>query len=132
MDDDKSVNPHFLQLVLSLQTSAMLHLGKMASPVSGKIERNLEMARNSIDTLDMLGVKTAGNLSREEKDFLDHVLYELRLNYVDEVKKDEAGKTASRDSGVTEPEPNQGQRSNQSQSQQEESGRPSSSDSGRE
>lgn len=80
----------FYQLVLSLQASTMQHLGKVMSQVSGKIERNLEAARYSVDMLEMLQRKTANNLNDDEKKMLDHVLYQLRLNYVDEVNKSES------------------------------------------
>ena len=83
----------FTQLVLSLQMGAMQQLGKIASPITGKIERDLVMAKASIDMLEMLEVKTKGNLTSDEEKLLSHVLYELRLNYVDEVnKKDEQTK----------------------------------------
>lgn len=84
-------NIHFIQLLWSLQTGAMIHLGKMASPVSGAIERNLEQARATIDLLEALKLKTHGNLSAEEKSLLDRALYELRLNYVDESSKETTG-----------------------------------------
>lgn len=84
-------NIHFIQLLWSLQTGAMIHLGKMASPVSGAIERNLEQARATIDLLEALKLKTDGNLSTEEKSLLERALYELRLNYVDESSKETAG-----------------------------------------
>ena len=85
----ESIDPYFLQLVFSLQAGAIQQMGKIASPISGKIERDLNMAKHSIDMINMLSTKMAGNLTKEEKEFLDHVLYELRLNYVDETKKDE-------------------------------------------
>lgn len=89
----------YYQLVLSMQASAMQHLGKVVSQVTGKVERNLEAARYSIDMLEMLKRKTAGNLSDEEGKLIEHVLYELRLNYVDESAKgdvaDEAGDSPS-------------------------------------
>ena len=95
----------YYQLVLSMQASAMQHLGKVMSPITGKIERNLDAARFSIDMLEMLQRKTTGNLSTEEKRLLDHVLHDLRLNYVDEV-----GKKASPDQtaeGASEAESSQ-------------------------
>jgi len=79
----------YYQLVLSLQASAMQHMGKVMSPVSGKVERNLDAARYSIDVLEMLQRKTQGNLSAEEKKLIEHVLYELRLNFLDETGKGE-------------------------------------------
>jgi len=87
-EPSKNIDPHFLQLVLSLQTGAMQQMGKIASPISGKVERNLEMARHSIDLLSMINTKMEGNLTSEEKKILEHILFELRLNYVDETKKD--------------------------------------------
>lgn len=77
----------FYGLVMSLQSAVMQQLGKQISPFSGKTERNLEAARQSIDLLEMLQRKTSGNLSPEEERFLSHVLYDLRLNYVDESKR---------------------------------------------
>jgi len=92
----ESIDIHFLQLVLSLQAGAMQQMGKIASPISGKIERNLEMVKNSIDMIAMLDTKMAGNMTKDEKEFIGHVLYELRLNYVDEVKKEDAEKAEAK------------------------------------
>ena len=55
--------------------------------MTGKIERNLAMAKHSIDMLAMLEEKTKGSLTEDESKYLRHVLYELRMNYLDEVKK---------------------------------------------
>ena len=79
----------FMQLVMQNQQIAMMSMGKLKHPVSDKIERNLELAKISIDTLDMLKVKTKGNLSSYEERYLDEVIRELKLNYVDEVNKDQ-------------------------------------------
>lgn len=79
----------YYQLVLSLQAAAMQQMGKIAHPLSGKIERDLSLAKQSIDMLEMVERKTRGNLTDDEKKLLDHVLFELRLNYVDELKKDQ-------------------------------------------
>ena len=77
----------FLQLLLGLQQASMVALGKLMSPVSGKIERNLEAARNTIDTLSALETRTRGNLESDEQRVLTQLLTDLRLNYLDEVKK---------------------------------------------
>ena len=90
----------YYQLVLSMQAATMQHLGKVMSPVTGKVERNLEAARYSIDMLEMLQRKTVGNLSSDEQKLLDHVLHELRLNYLDET-----GKGAGTDQSTTEDKP---------------------------
>jgi Domain of unknown function (DUF1844) len=78
----------FLQLVLGLQQAAMAGLGKLMNPMTGKIERNLEAAKNTIDTLGAIEARTRGNLEPDEQRVLAQVLTDLRLNYVDEVKKD--------------------------------------------
>ena len=77
----------FLQLVLGLQQAAMVALGKLMNPMSGKIERNLEAARNTIDTLSAIEARSRGNLESDEARVLTQVLTELRMNYVDEAKK---------------------------------------------
>ncbi len=92
MDADKFDLP-FYQLVLSLQAATMQQLGKTISPVSGKVELDLTMAKGTIDLLEMLQRKTKGNLDADEQKLLEHVLYELRLNYVDEMKKGSAAQT---------------------------------------
>lgn len=81
----------FYQLVLSLQAAAIQQMGKIVSPITGEVERDLDMARSTIDLLEMLERKTKGNLNADEKNLLDHVLYELRLNFIDEQDKDKAG-----------------------------------------
>lgn len=77
----------FLQLVLGLQQAAMVALGKLMNPMSGKLERNLDAAKNTIDTLGAIEARTRGNLEPDEQRVLTQVLTDLRLNYVDELKK---------------------------------------------
>lgn len=97
-ETDNKIDPHFMQLVMSMQAGAMQQMGKMASPVSGKVERDLNMAKYSIDILGMIQNKTKGNLTDEEDKILGHVLYELRMNYVDELKKDQSGEKSEAES----------------------------------
>ena len=94
----------FYQLVLSMQASTMQHLGKVISPVSGKIERNMDAAKYSIDILDMLKRKTAGNLSDDEAKMLDHVLYQLHINYVEDANKGEGDAAAEKPDEAAGPE----------------------------
>jgi tellurite resistance protein len=77
----------FLQLVLGLQQAAMMSLGKLMNPMTGKIERNLEAARNTIDTLSAIEARTRGNLEPDEQRVLTQVLTDLRMNYLDEMRK---------------------------------------------
>jgi hypothetical protein len=79
----------FLQLVISFQTAAYHQMGKIASPLTGKVERNLDQAENSIDMLGMIQEKTKGNLTESERKIIENVLYELRMNYLEELKKDQ-------------------------------------------
>lgn len=91
-ESDESKVQLFLQLVLMFQTAALQQMGKIVNPLTKKIEKELSQAKFSIDILGMLQEKTQGNLSQEEKKFLDHVLFELRMNYLDEVKAEEKKK----------------------------------------
>lgn len=92
MTNDEKYIALFGSLVLMFQTAAMQQLGKMKNPVTDAIERNLEQAQLSIDMLDMLSVKMKGNLNSEESKYLSNVLKELKLNYVDELSKDQSSK----------------------------------------
>lgn len=80
----------FLQLVISLQGAAMQQMGKIVNPMTGEVDRNIGMAKTSINMLEMIAKKTAGNLTEEEDKLIKHVLYELRMNFVDESKKEES------------------------------------------
>ncbi len=87
-EQDNNVNPYFMQLVLSLQSAAMFQMGKTASPMTGKIERDMAQARVSIDLIIMMQEKTKGNLSEEEQRIIDSTVYNLQMNYMDEVEKE--------------------------------------------
>lgn len=77
----------FLQLVVGLQQSAMISLGKLMHPLTRKIERDLVLARDAIDTLAALEARTRGNLEPDEERLMRQALTVLRLNYLDESKK---------------------------------------------
>jgi len=105
----------FTQLVLSFQAAAWQQMGKVPSIISGKIERNIDMARHSIDMLGMLEEKTKGNLSENEAKYLKHTLYELRMNFLEELKKgpDEKKEPPSPESGEKTDQPDQSQEKEQ-------------------
>ena len=88
MDSSEKNKVLFAQLIVMLHGAAMQQMGKIKNPISDKIERDLAQAQLSIDMLDMIQEKTRGNLSSEEDRFLQSLLQELKLNYVDEVTKD--------------------------------------------
>ncbi len=79
----------FIELLHFLHILCWQALGKMANPVSGKPEKNLQFAKRLIDILETLQVKTKGNLDEDEKRMLENILFDLRLNYVDEVNKEQ-------------------------------------------
>jgi len=89
MAEEPKLNMYFMSLVLSLSQAAMQQMGKITNPLTGKIERNLEQAKVTIDMLEMLKEKTIGNLVEEEERLISDILATLQLNYVDELKKGE-------------------------------------------
>lgn len=77
----------FSTFVLSLSTSVLYHLGLVPDPESGTpAEPNLVLARQTIDTLEVLQEKTRGNLDADESHLLESLLYELRMRFVDASK----------------------------------------------
>jgi hypothetical protein len=87
MDAKEKYELLLVQLVLMFQTEALQHMGKLKSPLTDKIERDLQQAQISIDMLEMLHQKMKGNLSPEEERLFSNILQELKLNYVDEASK---------------------------------------------
>ena len=76
---------NFSTFIVSLNASALLHLGAIEDPTTGQKTKNLPMAKQTIDILSMLEEKTDGNLNNEEKNLLKNMLYDLRLMYVKEM-----------------------------------------------
>ena len=76
----------FLDMVGLFSTQAMISLGKLANPATGKAEKNLPAARLFIDTLEMLERKTHGNITSDESKVLQTALTDLRLMFVEESK----------------------------------------------
>ena len=74
--------PSFTLLVISLASQARICLGDIDDPATKKKQLDLEVAKHHIDLLEMLDLKTKGNLDDQEKKLLDSVLYELRVRYV--------------------------------------------------
>jgi len=74
----------FTTFVVSLASSAAIHFGDMPSPDSGvRTPLNLEGASQMIDILSLLEQKTRGNLTAEERQILEQVLYELRVRFLE-------------------------------------------------
>jgi hypothetical protein len=81
----------FATLVLSLGSSAVMYLGEVAEPDAKKPARNLPMAKQAIDLLTVLDEKTKGNLTSEEEQILESLLFDLRLRYVEALKAPSGG-----------------------------------------
>ncbi len=77
----------FLQLVLGLQQSAMIAMGKLMNPITRTVETDLEAARDTIDTLAALEARTRDRLEPDEARVLQQALAGLRLNYVDGLRR---------------------------------------------
>ena len=73
---------NFSTFLFSLNTSALVHLGEIPEFGSGEIKKDITLAQHTIDTLAMLQEKTVGNLAEDEKGFLEHILFDLRMRYV--------------------------------------------------
>jgi hypothetical protein len=83
----------FIGFVLSLASTAAIHFGDMPDPVTGQpAEVNLDGAAQMIEILALLDQKTRGNLTAEERQMLEQVLYELRLRFVEAQTTQAGGK----------------------------------------
>lgn len=78
---------NFASFVLSLSSSALLHFGQLPDPITNKTERNLPLAKQTIDILGVLKEKTKGNLTKDEEQLMDSLLHDLRIKFVEESKK---------------------------------------------
>ena len=77
----------FAAFVLSLAHTAAVHFGDIPDPVSGELsEANLPAAQQMIDILSLMEAKTRGNLTAEERQLIEQILYELRLRFIDAQK----------------------------------------------
>lgn len=81
--DDRLPHVDFATFVLSLSHSALLHLGEAPHPETGNVEKNLALARQTIDLIAMLEEKTKGNLTGDEERLLAQILYDLRMRFVE-------------------------------------------------
>ncbi|MFZ4578230.1 MAG: DUF1844 domain-containing protein [Myxococcota bacterium] len=77
----------FSTFILSLASSAMMHMGLVPDPGGRSAEVNLEMAHQTIEMLAMLRQKTAGNLDQQEAALLERVLHDIRMAYVEQNRK---------------------------------------------
>jgi len=77
---------NFSTFILSLGSSVMLNFGDIPDPVTGNKEKNLPMAKQTIDILTILREKTRGNLTEDEEKLFENILAELQMQYVNLLK----------------------------------------------
>lgn len=77
----------FATFLLSLGSSALMHMGDVPRPDTGKPQIDLDLAKHSIDLISMLEEKTKGNLTPQEAQLLEQLLFDLRLRYVEATKR---------------------------------------------
>jgi len=74
--------PTFLGFVQTMAANALIALGEVPNPLTGKQEVNLPQAKYAVDLLEMIKEKTQGNLTEDEQTELERTLTELRLKFV--------------------------------------------------
>ncbi len=82
--DEKNTAQLFMQLVIQNQQKGLISLGKVKNPASDALDKNLEYAMLSIDTLDMLVQKTKDNFSEYEKKLLTETIIQSKIIYAEE------------------------------------------------
>lgn len=85
--EEASFPVNFSSFILSLATSALIHLGEEANPATGERSIQLPLARQVIDLISLLEEKTKGNLTKEEEGLITQILYTLRMKFVEMEKK---------------------------------------------
>jgi len=78
---------NFSTFVISLSTQALMHLGEITNPITGNIDTDVPAAKQMIDMLGMIREKTSGNLNANEARLMQDILFDLRMKYVEAVKK---------------------------------------------
>jgi len=90
---------NFQVFLAGLYTQTLMALGQMENPVTGKKSASLPEARYLIDTIEVLREKTKGNLDEQEAKYMENLLYDLQMRYVDEAKnKDDDGQQSEEQS----------------------------------
>ena len=102
--DEKTNDNQFFFLISFFSSWGWQTLGKIPDPSTGKMTKNLVVAKQVIDLFEMLRAKTQGNLTEQEEKILSNTLADLQLNYVEELKKEseDSKKKDSEESASTE------------------------------
>ena len=103
-DREEMLSARFAGLVMQQTNLALMLLGRVPSPETGKTVRDLESAKMFIDQLEMLEAKTRGNLDPQEEKLLGQSLTALRMAFVEAVGEPAAA-PASEPLKAAEPAP---------------------------
>jgi hypothetical protein len=95
--DEREAGSRFLFLIEEYRLAGWIGLGKLRAPHSAEVQVDLALARHAIDTLGMLEQKTKGNRSEDEERLLRQALADLRINFADEIKKEESRKAEEKE-----------------------------------
>jgi hypothetical protein len=72
----------FTSFFMALNSSVLYHLGELPDPVTGRRQKDMLLAKHTIDTMSMLQAKTCGNLTSEEMELVENSLYDLKMRFV--------------------------------------------------
>jgi len=89
MENNKGKEPaklNFGSFLFSLAATVQMSLGVIPNPSTGKTDKNLNAAKETIDLMDILKEKTRGNLTKEEEELFEHLLFECRMKYMEAAK----------------------------------------------
>lgn len=76
----------FSTFIMSLSTQALMQLGEIGDPATGQVEKDVAVAKQTIDIIAMLSDKSKGNLDETEERLVQEILYNLRMRYVEAVR----------------------------------------------
>lgn len=76
----------FSTFIMSLSTQALMQLGEIGNPATGQVEKDVDVAKQTIDIIGMLSEKSKGNLDETEERLVQEILYNLRMRYVEAVR----------------------------------------------
>lgn len=87
LDQEPLPEINFSTFVISLSTQALMNLGEIPNPLTNAVEKDVPVAKQMIDILGMLQEKTRGNLNAGEAQLIQDILFDLRMKYVEAVKR---------------------------------------------
>ena len=78
---------NFSTFIISLSTQALMDLGEIPNSLTGKVAKEIQVAKQTIDIISLLPEKTRGNLDQGEEKLMGELLYDLRMKYVEAVRR---------------------------------------------